>query len=203
VLLALAGLALVVAGGWRGTAVAGSGSGGEGSLTVVVATRALDAGTVLAPSDVTSRTAVPSDALSGLAHDPADVIGRRLAVAVPSGSPLSGMLLSSVAPPAAGRRLVRLPMDTNAVAPDVVAGAVVDVVAALPLGSDGGRVVAVATARIASVSGGSSPVVTLDVDSAAAARLIWAQTFAKSLRLLVRSPAAEEQPPPDVSGLGR
>jgi hypothetical protein len=152
---------------------------------------------------VTSQAAVASDALSGLAHDPADVVGRRLAVAVPLGSPLSGMLLSGVAPPAAGRRLVRLPMDANALAPDVVAGAVVDVVAAVPLGSDGGRVVSVATARVASVSGVSGPVVTLDVDSAAAARVIWAQTFAKSLRLLVRSPAAEEQPPPDVSGLGR
>jgi hypothetical protein len=112
------------------------------------------------------------------------------------------MLLSAVPPPEAGRRLVRLPFDATAVAPDVVAGALVDVVAAVPQGPDGGRVALVATGRIVSVTGGSAPVVALDVDSAAAARLIWAQTFAKSLHLLARSSAAGDEPPLDVGGLG-
>jgi hypothetical protein len=195
VLLAVGGLGLILAGGWRGGASAGSG----GAVTVMVAARSLDAGAVLAPDDV--RSEAVGGTLAALAHVPAEVVGRRLAVAVPEGAPLGGMLLSDAGSvPAAGRRLVRLAVDASALAPDVVPDAVVDVVAAVAAGSDGGRVLDVATARVVAVAGGTSPVVTLDVDSSGAARLFWAQTFAKSLRLLARSAGSGD--PPDVSGLG-
>src|SRR5207302_6689100 len=147
VLLAVAGLALIVAGGWRGGAGGGPQSGAEHTVSVVVAARALDAGTEVGASDVTAVAVAASDPLAGLAHAPGEVVGRRLAIAVPAGAPLGGMLLSVAAAPAAGRRLVRVPVDANALAPDVVAGALVDVVAAAPQGPDGGRVVSVATAR--------------------------------------------------------
>ena len=201
-LLALGGLALIVAGGWRGGGAGGARSGTP--VTLVVASRALDAGATVGGGDV-SEVAVPaSDALSTLAHASADVVGRRLSVAVPSGAPLSSALLvSAPAASAPGHRLVRLQLDAAAVPPDAVPGAVVDVVAAVSEASDGGRVFTVATARVAAVSGGSPNLVTLDADVGGAARLVWAQSFAKSLHLLVRTTGADEEPPPDVAGLGR
>jgi len=98
--------------------------------------------------------------------------------------------------------LMRLPLDGASAPPDMHVGAVVDVLAAVPDGAAGGRVVVVATARLAAVDGGTSPVATLEVDSAGAARLVWAQTFAKSLRVLVRGSAGDETAPPPVTGLG-
>jgi hypothetical protein len=168
-----------------------------------VATRALDAGTVLAATDVTEVQAARSDALSALAHDLDGVVGRRLAVAVPSGAPLGAMLLvPSGVSAGVAHRLVRMPVDAAALTPDLVLGATLDVLAAVPDGPDGGRVLSVAAGRLVAVTGGSSPAVTLDVEASAASRLLWAQTFAKSLRLLVR-PGGDSAPPPDVSGLGR
>ncbi|HXA27258.1 MAG TPA: SAF domain-containing protein [Candidatus Angelobacter sp.] len=199
-LLGLTGLGLILAGGWHAGDAGSIGSGASRSVTLVVAARSLDAGTVLASSDVSEVTVAASDPLSPFAHASAGVVGRRLAVAVPPGAPLGSMLLSQGSAPAAGRRLVRVPVDGTDLGSDVVPGVLVDAVAAVPQGSDGGRVVAVATGRVVSVASGSTPVVTLDVDATAAPRLIWAQTFAKSLHLLVRSSAAD-QPPPDVGGL--
>jgi hypothetical protein len=199
VLLAAGGLALILAGGWGGS----GGRTGPG-VTLVVAARPLDAGATVGRGDVTEVSVPASDSLSTLAHAAADVVGRRLSVALPSGAPLSGALLAPAASAsAAGHRLVRLQLDAGAVPPDAVAGALVDVVAAVSDASDGGRVVTVATARIVAVAGGSPSLVTLDADVGGAARLVWAQTFAKSLHLLVRASGPDEQLPPDVAGLGR
>jgi hypothetical protein len=196
VLLGAAGLALILGGAVRSPAEVGA------PVRLVVSARALDAGSVLGPGDVAEVQAGASDALGALAHSASDVVGRRLAVAVPSGAPLGAMLLADGASVPSGHRLVRVPVDAAALPPDVGAGAVVDVLAALVDPPGGGRVVSVAHARVVAVSGGASPVVTLDLDGAGASRLIWAQTFAKSLRLLARSSAGDESPP-DVAGLGR
>jgi hypothetical protein len=168
-----------------------------------VATRSLDAGSVLAAGDVAEVQTGASDALGALAHSASEVVGRRLAVAVPSGAPLGAMLLAEGASVLAGHRLVRLPVDAAALPPDVGTGAVVDVLAAVVDPPGGGHVVSVARARVVAVSDGASPVVTLDVDAAGASRVIWAQTFAKALRLLARSSAGDDPAPPDVAGLGR
>jgi pilus assembly protein CpaB len=201
VLLAAGGLALILAsgGGW------GSSGGRSGpGVTLVVAARPLDAGATVGRGDVAEVSVPASESLSTLSHAAADVVGRRLSVALPSGAPLSGALLAPAASAsAAGHRLVRLQLDAAAVPPDAVVGALVDVVAAVSEGSDGGRVVTVATARMLAIAGGSPNLVTLDADVGGAARLVWAQTFAKSLHLLVRTSGADDQLPPDVAGLGR
>jgi SAF domain len=197
VLLALLGLLLVLAGGWGG----GRAAAGGATVSLVVAARPLDAGTVVQAADVEELRAAGADALANLAHAASDVVGRRLAVAVPAGLPLSGALLTDVPPLAAGRRLLRLAVDAASAPPDLAAGVEVEVLAGLPDGAGSGRVVLVATARVVEVAGGSSPIVTLNADAAGAARLVWAQAFAKSLRLLVRG-ASGDAPPPDVAGLG-
>jgi hypothetical protein len=70
-------------------------------------------------------------------------------------------------------------------------GQLVDVVAAVADGQapGGGRVEAVATGRVVTpttTGAGSTSRVALDVDASAAERLVWAEAFAKSLRLLAR-----------------
>lgn len=73
-------------------------------VAVVVAARALDAGTPLAAADVTV-VDVPPDAVADGAHrDPRDVVGRAVVVAVPPGLPVVDALLrddrlSSAGPP--------------------------------------------------------------------------------------------------------
>ncbi len=197
--LAVLGLALLLS-GWRRAAPPGQAASGE--VALVLTARALDAGAVLTAADIQVVRAPGAEVLAGFAHALADVVGRRLAVAVPSGQALSGALLTDVPVVAAGHRLMRLPLDGASAPPDMHVGAVVDVLAAVPDGAAGGRVVVVATARLAAVDGGTSPVATLEVDSAGAARLVWAQTFAKSLRVLVRGSAGDETAPPPVTGLG-
>jgi Flp pilus assembly protein CpaB len=200
VVLGFAGLVLILAGASPGGAPADVHAGAV--VTVVVASHALDAGALIAAADVSQVRVREGEAVAALAHTPADVVGRRLAVAVPSGAPLAAMLLAPGGSSAvAGHRLVRLPVEASALPPDAAAGATVDVLAALPDGAEGGRVLGVATARVLGLTGAGAPVLTLDVDAAGASRLLWAQTFAKSLRLLVRPPG--DQPPPDVGGLGR
>jgi hypothetical protein len=199
VLLGLVGLGLVLGGGWRGGGLTPS----DRTVTLVVSARALEAGTTLTTGDLTEVGVPASGALSALAHSSVDVLGRKLVVAVASGTPLSAALVSSsLTAGVPGHRLVRLSLESAALPPDLVPGCVVDVVAAVAEPSDGGRVVTVATAGVVTVAGGSPSVVTLDTDATGAARLVWSQTFAKSLRLLVR-PSAADQPPPDVGGLGR
>jgi hypothetical protein len=201
VALALGGLALIVAAGWRGPS-SPSASGGR-SLTLIVAARALEAGAPVGAPDLSEVSAPASDALAGLAHSPADLVGRRLAVAVPAGTPLSSVVVAPAPPSTPGHRLVRLPLDGAVVPPDLSAGVVVDAVAAVAASADGGRVVTVATGRVVAVAAGTSTVVTLDTDVTGAARLVWAQAFAKSVHLLVRPSSGDEAAPPDVSGVGR
>lgn len=198
-LLGAGGLGLIFAGGWHGVTTA---SPAAGTVTLVVSARALDAGSSLAAGDVEEVRVPGSAALSSLMHAAGEVVGRRLSVALPSGVPLSPALFAPAPTSPAGHRLVRLQLDAASVPPDATGGALVDVVAALsgPSG-EAGRVVTVATGRIAAMSGNSPVLVTLDADAGAAARLIWAQTFAKALHLLVRD-GADQQPPPDVTGLG-
>jgi len=199
--LALLGLGLLAAGAWRGGGVRGPGSDLAATAPVVVAARALDAGTVLDASDLAAARVAWSGAVAGLARDASELLGRRLAVAVPAGLPLSASLLASVAPSVPGHRLVRLALDAATLPPGLLPGANVDVLAAVGDAGGNGRVVTVATAELVDPGGGSSPVATLDVDSAGAARLLWAETFAKSVRLLVRASSGDSAPP-DVGGVG-
>lgn len=198
VLLATLGVGLILLGSGHGAAEAPS----TRTVRLVLAARPLGAGTVLAAGDVSDVSVAASDAVAGLAHSDGDVVGRRLGVAVPAGLPLSAALISDAPVAAPGHRLVRLALDAASTPPDLDVDGVVDVLAAVPDGSDGGRVVLAATARVLAVSGGGTPVVTLDLDPAAAARVVWAQDFAKSLRLLVRASPSDAGVPPSIAGLG-
>jgi hypothetical protein len=201
VLLAITGLVLILVGGWRASSGAASASP---ALAVVMTARALEPGASLTTSDLVEARVPGADALVGLAHSAAGLVGRRVLIAVPSGALLSDSMLSVARPPAQGHRLVRLPVDAGAVPPDLVSGTLVDVIAAVPSSEatdGGGRVLTVASALVVSVSGGgATTTLTLESEAAAAARLLWAQSFAKSLRVLAR-PAGDIAAPPDVGGL--
>jgi hypothetical protein len=201
VLLALAGLTLVLIGGWH--AAPGAASVAP-AMTVVLTARALEPGAVVGPADVVEARLPGAGALAPPPHSAAALVGRRLLLGVPSGTLLSDAMLTGTPPLAPGHRLVRLPVDAGAVPPDLVSGSVVDVVAAVASADSadaGGRVLTVASAPVVTVSaGGSTTTLTLDCDAAGAARLLWAQSFAKSMRVLVR-PAGDTGAPPDIGGL--
>jgi hypothetical protein len=201
VLLAIAGLGLILLGGWH-SAPDGTSSGP--ALTVVVTARGLEPGAVLAVSDLVEARVPGADALAGLPHSATALVGRRVLSGVPSGTLVTDALLAAAHTLAPGHRLVRLPVDAAAVPPDLVSGALVDVLAAVPTSEaadGGGRVLTVASALVVSASsGGTTTTLTLDCEAAAAARLLWAQSFAKSLRVLAR-PASDAAAPPEVGGL--
>jgi hypothetical protein len=186
VALGLLGLALIVAGGWHGSSVAGVSA--PPSTTVLVATRALEVGTVVAPPDVSALSVPAAGALAGLAHSLGEVLARRVVLAVPSGTLLQAAMLTAGPPVATGHRLARLTMDAASLAGDIAAGIDVDVLAAMSssdAADGGGRVVTVATARVVGLStSGPSSTLTLDCDASAASRVLWAQTFAKAVRVL-------------------
>jgi hypothetical protein len=203
VVLALIGLALIVVGGWRGSPVAG-GTPPVSTTTLIVAARALEAGSGVASSDVTTVSVPAAGALTALAHSTAEVVGRHLLLPVPSGTPLQASVLTAAPPLASDHRLVRVSLDTSSLAADVVAGVDVDVLAAVSstdAADGGGRVVTVATARLVGFSvSSSSTTLTLDCDAAGASRVLWAQTFAKAMRVLAH-PSGGAVPPSDVGGL--
>jgi hypothetical protein len=121
------------------------------------------------------------------------------------------MLVDPTAPQP-GHRLVRLPVDAAALPPSLVADQLVDVVAAVvDPQSTGGRLMAVATGRVVSITppsadgaASSTPptaTLTLDLDVAGAQRLLWAESFAKALHVLARPPGDDAAAPAGVGGL--
>jgi len=148
VALALAGLGLVAAGGWRGGPVAGP-------------VRAASAATTSTPQISAAPAVIP------------------------------------------GHRLVRLAIDAGALPPGLGTDVTVDLLAAVADSSGGGEVVDVASGRVVAVSPGASPLVTLDVEAVAAPRVLWAEAFAKWVRVLVRASPDDGAPLPDAGGPGR
>jgi len=211
VLLGVAGLVLILAGA---TGAPASTATGRGTTAVVVTARAVAVGSVLVAADVVVAS-VPSGAstLAGVIRTAGDAVGRRVAVALPAGVPLLGPLLLDPVASQPGRRLVRVQIDPTALPPQLPAGQLVDVLASIADGqADGGRVVAVASGSLVSlsVSGGEAAVpsstppaatLTLDVDVAGAERLLWAESFAKALHVLARPVGDDAAPLADVSSL--
>ena len=97
-----------------------------------------------------------------------------------------------------GHRVVRLTLDAATLPPGLAIGEVADVVAAVgdPQSGDA-RVVPVASGVLVAL--GSS--LAIDVDQAGAERLLWAEAFAKALRVLARPPGDTSSPPAEVTGL--
>lgn len=98
-----------------------------------------------------------------------------------------------------GHRVVRVAIDAATLPPELQTGETVDVLAAVgDIQSGDARVVPVASGVL--VAAGSP--LAVDVDQAGAERLIWAEAFAKALRILVRPPGDTSSPAAGVSGLG-
>jgi Flp pilus assembly protein CpaB len=211
VLLGVAGLVLILAGA---TGAPASTATERGTTTVVITARAVAVGSVLAAADVVVAS-VPSgvSTLTGVLRTAGDAIGHRVAVALPAGVPLLGPLLLDPVASQPGRRVVRVQIDPGALPPQLQAGQLVDVLASIADGqADGGRLVAVASGSLVSLSAGggeaaassSTPpaaTLTLDVDVAGAERLLWAESFAKSLHVLARPVGDGIGPPADVDTL--
>lgn len=205
-MLGLLGVALVLAGASRSTPSAAS----AGSVDVVLTAHQVPAGSLLTGADLTVATVPSVPAVEALIHGVAGVVGRRAAVALPAGAVLTDAALLDPAAPQPGHRLVRLQVDAASLPPDLRADQLVDVLAAVADGSaPSGRVALVATGRLVALAGAPSPApsgaageaVTLDVDAAAAERLLWAESFAKALRVLSRPAADDASIPAEIDGV--
>lgn len=191
--------------------VRAAGSGPLGGR-VVVATEALPAGLVLdaaTAAEVLTSVPVPRDlALAGLLSDPAQAVGRRVAVPVGPGEPVSEGALGGApgtapAPLAVGERAVTVPLSAaGGSAAGIAAGARVDVVASSGEGLTGTTALIVSDAEVLAVGDGATITTGVDgqgeallrVSSRQALRITAALNFSREVRLLVR-PADELGPP--------
>lgn len=194
------------------------------AVDTVVAARALPAGQTLANDDLRV-VDTPASSLDGAEiHRVEDARGRRLLIAMPAGAPILAVMLTSQPPPI-GRRMIRLSVDSAHVAPDIQTGADVEVLAASDassnVGQPAGRIVDVGTCVVTDTSStaaqGSSRAlvdrpspapsrisdsavsVGLDCEVAVARDVIWAEIYARALRILARSPG--DPAPPAHGGL--
>ena len=159
-----------------------------GPLTeVVVARRALDAGTAIKLEDLGLRRLPARYAPPGAPAFAGELAGHRLAVPVPAGGAVTPDLLAVATPAPAftkGQRALELLVTGN-----VTAGARVDVIVT---GKRQARLalenVEVLAARQASEDGKSRVAATLRVTPAQAVYLTAAQSFASDIRLLARAP---------------
>jgi hypothetical protein len=220
-LLAITGGVVLVGATGRADGVPASAPPGA-TATIVVTTRALPADSIVQASDVTVASIPAGGSLSAVAHGIADVAGRRLVVGLPAGSPILGALLADARSLDPARRVVRLSMPPENMAPGVGRSSDVEVVAS----EDGGggaasasmrRIGVVAVCRVLEVDTGgaaaasSAPAssalrtgeaastgrgaaeATLDCAAGDALRVLWAVDFAHTLRL-VAHPAGPTPP---------
>lgn len=171
---------------------------------VVVAAANLPPGLLLddrAAVTVLTVASVPASAqLPGLLRAPADAVGRRIAVPVAAGEPLTDAALGGApgigpAPLAAGERAVAVPLSAaGGAAAGLSSGARVDVVASTGEGPAGRTAIVVGDAEVLAVAE-AAPVdgvaaaggeVLLRVSAVQALRITAALNFAREVRLLVR-----------------
>jgi Flp pilus assembly protein CpaB len=179
---------------------------------VLVARTAIPAGTLLdapAASELLTTSPAPSGpVLAGLLRRRGDVLGRRTAVPVAAGEPLTQAALGGApglgpGPLRPGERAVPVPLAAaGGAAAALVPGSRVDVVASTGEGAGGRSAVVVADAEViavgagtqADVSGADSGSALLRVSARDALRLASALNFARDVRLLVR-PVGEGRAP--------
>jgi Flp pilus assembly protein CpaB len=201
--LVLAGLAGLVAAVVTLRAAAQPADAGR----IVVARAALPPGLLIDETTAASALAVvpvPDDlALDGVLTDPASASGRRVAVPVAPGEPVTQAALGGApgigpAPLASGERAVPVPLSAaGGGAAGLVVGARVDVVASTGEGPAGRTAIVVADAEVLAVAPspsadglGASGEALLRVSATQALRITAALNFAREVRLLVR-PADE------------
>ncbi|MFN2450797.1 MAG: SAF domain-containing protein [Candidatus Dormibacteria bacterium] len=209
--------AAVLALGAGGLLVA-AGSGGQhpapahtlATATVLVSSRALAEGIPLTWADVRPVRLSASAVAATMLSEPGAAVGRRLRLSVAAGTPLLAALLADPASLAPTPRLVPLTVAADRLAPHLVVGAEVDLVAAEPAAetAGGGRVELVGRGRLVSLDshpssvgtgpGGLDVTVVLACDEPTAMHLLWAQSFARSLTVVSRPEGA--RPLPAVGG---
>ncbi len=184
---------------------------------VVVARQVLAPGLLLdeeAASAALVVAIVPAGAmLPGTLADPTEALGRRVAVPVGPGEPVTQAALGGSpgigpAPLAVGERAVPVPLAAaGGGAAGLVAGARVDVVASTGEGPAGRTAVVVAAAEVLAVAAspaadgiGTAGEVLLRVSATQALRITSALNFAREVRLLVRP--AQEMPGPPPAPVG-
>jgi Flp pilus assembly protein CpaB len=179
--------------------------GAQGTLDgrIVVARQPLPVGLLLDAEaiarDLATVPAPGSLVLSGVFADPAQAVGRRIAVPVGPGEPLSeaalgGALGAAPAPLAVGERAVAVPLSAaGGAAAGLVAGARVDVVASTGEGLAGKTALVVADAEVLAVSLPAAPDALeargdalLRVSARQALTITAALNFAREVRLLAR-----------------
>jgi pilus assembly protein CpaB len=168
------------------------------AVAVLVAARQLDAGRRLAPEDLALRRVPERFAPAGGAVVPELVVGQRLAVPVPAGSPVGEHLLARArtAPAAAVRRGERAAEVVATGSAAIAVGARVDVLVTRERGSGGGDTelaledVEVLATHPAPDGDGAGPrlAATLRVTIHQAVYLAAAGAFARDIRLLARAP---------------
>ncbi len=202
-LLVLAGLAGLLAAVVTLRAAADPAPGG----TIVVARQTLGPGLLVDASAAAGALAVvplPEGlGLVGVLTDPAEAVGRRVAVPVAAGEPLTQASLGGMPgvgpePLAVGERAVPVPLSAaGGAGAGLVTGARVDVVASTGEGPAGRTEVIVADAQVLAVAASGAPdgvggpgEALLRVSSQQALRITAALNFAREVRLLIR-PADE------------
>ena len=171
-----------------------------------MSSRALAEGIPLTVADLRSVRVAASAVTATVLSEPGTVTGRRLRVAVPAGTPLLAALLADGGSGEAVPRLVPLTIAADRLAPHLLAGAEVDVVAAEPAAATaaGGRVELVGWGRLLSVDshpsslgtapGGLDVTLVLACDESTAMHLLWAQAFTRSLTVVSRPEGARPLP---------
>jgi Flp pilus assembly protein CpaB len=188
-------------------------------VSVVVASRALQVGSLLGAADLRMAAMPTPPGDDWVLRQLDEARGRRLLIGVPSGVPLGRSMLSGAAEVEPGRRSLRVVVDANHLDPGLRPGSNADVLVAVdaagasgaPGSVDRARVLAIAVARVIAVepagaaagagrgadgavdrdhTQGVSAVVTLDCDAVSGVRMIWAESYARSIRIVAR-PAGE------------
>ena len=180
---------------------------------VVIAAQALAPGLVIDTESVTTALSVApvpaSVSLAGTIHDPSEAIGRRIAVPVAAGEPITQAVLGGAPglgpePLAVGERAVAVPLSAaGGLAAGLTTATRVDVVASTGEGPAGRTAMVVSDAEVLAVAepasvdgqavaGGEA---LLRVSSGQALRITAALNFAREVRLLVR-PGDEVGPAP-------
>ena len=184
--------------------LAGSGTGS--SRDFVVASRSLQAGSMIEPGDLSTKSMrLPSSAAASAFGDPSRVVGRTLAVPISPGEILEGSMLTATAGPQV--RPVTIPVDPASLG-SLTAGQPVDVLEAD--GTSGSATVNVilrgATLLSASrgssglLSNPSSGVVTIGVGSLDEVESVIAASHSGTLTLVAAEPSDGVGPGPGTSG---
>lgn len=190
----LAAGAFLAAAAWLLTRSLAEGTAAMGrEEPVVVAARAIPAYTRLTPDLLTTIPVARRYRLPTYFTAPVELAGRQVAVAVLAGDVVTASLLLPATDLAVNERLLTLAAGERLlVEADLQPGDAADLIVAVADGGQPRAEVYPAAAVVVAVDrpAGRLPAVTLRLTLEAARRVVWAENFARQLRLVRRPPAA-------------